>query len=56
MGKNCVALKLFAMTPVDQILFSSNRANVNAGKDGFDLYKMNVDGNWSATIEHQYPL
>lgn len=33
-----------AVTSVDQILFSSNRANVNAGKVSFDLYKMNLDG------------
>jgi Tol biopolymer transport system component len=31
-------------TSVDRILFSSNRTNVNAGRDGFDLYKMNLDG------------
>ena len=31
-------------TSVDRILFSSNRDNVNAGANGFDLYKMNLDG------------
>ena len=33
-----------ATSSADRILFSSNRDNVNAGKNGFDLYIMNLDG------------
>jgi Tol biopolymer transport system component len=33
-----------AATSVDRILFSSNRDTVNAGRDGFDIYKINLDG------------